>query len=95
MSNLSFIEIKDIAIQNEMAKNFLLRMASKYNIVETQSLLNLVEPNKNYEIFELEDMFKNWHKNYIQTVQFPQYSMFMKLENHSQEKILKMKGIKN
>lgn len=86
LSNLSFIEIKDIAIQNEMAKNFLLRMASKYNIVETQSLLNLVEPNKNYEIFELEDMFKNWHKNYIQTVQFPQYSMFMKLENHSQEK---------
>ena len=69
-----------------MAKNFLLKMASKYNIVETQSLLNLVEPNKNYEIFELEDMFKNWHKNYIQTVQFPQYSMFMKLENHSQEK---------
>ena len=61
-----------------MAKKFLIKLANNYNIVETQSLIGLVEADKLYKIFELVDIFKNWHKNYMQTVQFPQYLMFTK-----------------
>ena len=78
LSDMSFIEIQDTALQNEMAKKFLIKLANNYNIVETQSLIGLVEADKLYKIFELVDIFKNWHKNYMQTVQFPQYLMFTK-----------------
>lgn len=78
LSDMSFIEIQDTALQNEMAKKFLIKLASKYYIAETQSLIGLVETDKLYKIFELVDIFKNWHKNYMQTVQFPQYLMFTK-----------------
>lgn len=78
LSDMSFIEIQDTALQNEMAKKFLIKLASKYYIAETQSLIGLVEADKLYKIFELVDIFKNWHKNYMQTVQFPQYLMFTK-----------------
>ena len=92
LSRLTFIEIQDTALQNEMAKNFLIKLANKYNIAETQSLLDLVEINKLYEIYELEEVFKNWHKNYIQTIQFPQYSMFLKEEKHIEEKFSQNDG---
>ncbi len=80
LSDLSFVEVLDTALHDEMAKNFLNNFACKYNIQETQSLFDLIEPNKLYKTFELEDIFKNWHKNYMKTVQFPQYSMFVKEE---------------
>ena len=80
LSDMSFVEVHDTSLRDEMARDFLERLAKKYKIQETQSLLKLIEPKKSYKTFELENIFKNWQKNYMQTVQFPQYSMFVKEE---------------
>ena len=80
LSDMSFVEVQDTSLRDEMARNFLEKLAKKYKIQETQSLFKLIEPQKSYKAFELENIFKNWQKNYMQTVQFPQYSMFVKEE---------------
>ncbi len=78
LSNFSFIEINEPSLLNENAKNFLTETAIKYKYdsEEIDSLLNLVETNKSYNVDELIKIFNNWRKKYVINGQFPQYSMF-------------------
>ncbi len=94
LPNLSFVEVQDTALCDEMAEKFLKKLACRYSIQETQSLLNLVEPQKAYKAFELEDIFKDWQKKYLQTIQFPQYSMFVKEERKVEKEVSENDGYK-
>ncbi len=88
LPNLSFVEIKEATFHDDKAKLFLTKTAKefRYSCEDIKDLLDLIEPNKYYDTYELENMFLSWHQNYMVTVQYPQYSFV----NEKDEKNLSM-----
>ena len=77
LNDFAFVELQDRAFYDYDARNYLLQSAKRRKIENPEGLLELIEPNKTYEVFELIDIFKKWYNNYLYTKQFPQYSMFI------------------
>lgn len=88
---LQFVELKN-SLCDESAVNYLKQQATKFGVTCLDGLTSEVEPQKDYTLVELNEKFKIWHKNYLCTYQFPQYSSLMKVEEKKEVKELNHHG---
>lgn len=74
LTDLLLIQINDTAIKGERAKQYLLDYANSLNISNVTGLTQMVEDNISYKPNDLITLFTKWHKNYVKTIQYPQYA---------------------
>ena len=77
LTDLLFVEINDTTLSNERAKKYLLNHAKHLNIADMSGLTDMIVTDISYKPNDLLTIFRKWHKSYVKTIQFPQYSQFV------------------
>lgn len=75
LGNMRVIEIKETPVEGEAAKNILSQKALEGKVVETASLLSLIDNDggKTYYSDDLEKLYNEWLDNHLCTEFFTQY----------------------
>lgn len=87
LSELLFVEFNDSIIYNKDAENFLLQLAEENKLSKFDGLCDVLERDKGYKAHELRKIFYNWHKEYVKTIQFPQYANLYKEVKQTEKKV--------
>lgn len=95
LTDMLFVEIKDSVLCDDRAKDFLVKHAKSLKIEDIDGLLELVEDGLGYKQQDLINLFLKWHKNYIKTVQFPQYGEFVGKEYKFKEIVQETNALKD
>lgn len=74
LKDLLLIDIKDSTIKNQKAKQYLENYAKSLNIKNVDGLHDMVEEDIPYKPNDLILIFNKWYKNYVKTIQYPQYA---------------------
>lgn len=73
IGNISIIELKEDLISGECAENFVKMLAKDKGICTDSNLFSIIEKDRGYLAYELQNLFDDWYDNKLRTSVYPQY----------------------